>query len=833
VTEASTEGRALFTLRTVVTANRLRFSFVIALIVLANGVGFAQTPPQDPPPVTEPVARIQGLLLNADDFYRDNEADIVELSGHVQIVSQDRHIQADKARILLRTKQLELNGNVKLTMSSSTIGGERIVLDYESTTGIIYNGYVQSGPVIFEGSIIQKIGPDEYFVQNADYTTCTNCPGSWSFRGTSIRAELGGYAYIKNSVLKFGSLPVLWLPYLVVPLKSDRQSGLLTPEFEQSSAGGFTVAQPYFWAISHSTDTTLTLKNYELRGLKALVNYRYVLNPDSEGELDFATLDDRAFKNEDRLNDFRPLSQKGNGTDRWFLRYQHYQEHSDGWVQRAMINNASDLQYPRDFPGETKNHGDSAMESRMSMTKNTRDRHFSVDSSYYRNLLQANPLAGNEEAVHRMPELRYAQIPRPIGNSEFYYGIDLNLVNFTRSGPGYDNMSYTTLDGTPVRYVSNDCNRPLWGSTTTNPDDANCANTDDGTFTSGTDLIRTGQRFDIQPSIFRTFTIGNAVDLMPKVSYRETHYNFPVGQEKNNVRRYLRTELAGRMNFSRVYGDLNDRRSNRFRHEIRPEVTYTALPFVDHQNHPFFGFTPQTEAPTFENSAVTDADLAGNSGLQFDYRDRIFDRNLVTYSIVNTVTEKRWINETPVYRQLAFLKLSQSFDAWKDGRPGKNQEPYSDISGVADLRFDHFQTYTLLNYYPYQKVTNSSARLRVNDDLGRFAQIGLVKQFTIVPGKDVDSTARVEDYTLGSGFVSRYVNLMGKFTYNAAEETTKKIKSWAYIAQMKPPGDCWMITFIHDQVTGGETNFKLNFDFVFDGVPKPPLPPETLDSFGF
>jgi LPS-assembly protein len=77
---------------------------------------------------------------------------------------------------------------------------------------------------------------------------------------------------------------------------------------------------------------------------------------------------------------------------------------------------------------------------------------------------------------------------------------------------------------------------------------------------------------------------------------------------------------------------------------------------------------------------------------------------------------------------------------------------------------------------------------------------------------------------------------MGKFVYdanfsNSVNET--RIKSWAYIAQLKPPGDCWLITFIHDQVTGGDTNFKVNFEFTFDGVPKVPLPPETLDRFGF
>lgn len=191
-------------------------------------------------------AKIQGLLIEADSLTRDEDKGLVELDGHVQIVRETQHISADRARIYLQSKHIELYGRVRMISPQSTVGGDMVSLDYETNTGMIYNGFVQSGSVIFEGKTLQKIGDDEYFVSDADYTTCTNCPASWSFSGQRIRAELGGYAFIKSSILKFGGVPVLWLPYLIVPLKSDRQSGLLTPEFEQSSVGGFAYSQSFF-----------------------------------------------------------------------------------------------------------------------------------------------------------------------------------------------------------------------------------------------------------------------------------------------------------------------------------------------------------------------------------------------------------------------------------------------------------------------------------------------------------------------------------------------------------------------------------------------------------
>lgn len=781
--------------------------------------------------MAQPVARVQGLSFDAQEFERDNETDTIDLKGHVQVISEDRHIQADRAHVNLKANQIELEGHVKITSLKSTLGGDRIILDYESGTGVIYNGYVQSGQVMFEGSVIQKTGPEEFFVVDADYTACTNCPASWSFGGSSIRAELGGYAYIKNPIFKIGPVPILPLPYLVVPLKSDRQSGLLAPGFEQSQVGGVAVSLPYFYVISRSSDATLTLKNYELRGFKGLINYRYVLDQSSSGELDAGAIKDRVFQNEDRLNKWRPADGQGDPVNRWFIKYKHYQELPDGWVHRAVVNNASDLQYPRDFTNETLNHGDASMETRLSMTKNTFNSHFDVDASYYTNLLQGDPLAGNDEAVHRLPEIHYVELQKPIGKSGFFYTYDLDYTNFARSGPGYDDLDSYTYNGSNVRVIKSTCSGAHGDPATGYGTDPQCKRIYDGRYDEGIDLIRTGQRFDFQPTLLYPVPLGGVADLLTKISYRETHYNFTVGDETNNVRRYVRGEVGGRMRFSRVYGDLSDPKSTRYKHEIRPELTYTALPWIDHKSHPFFGFTAQTEAPTFSSQSVSDEDLFGSSGLQFDSRDRLYDRNLLTYSLVNTITRKKWVNESPSYEQIALIKLSQSYDRWKDTQ---NQYPYSDISLQTDLRFDHLQTYNEFNYFPYQRVTNTAMQIRVNDDAGKFAQLKVSEAFTIVPNQAADISKRTQDYTLATGFISRYLNLMGQFTYDAnTDDTSKKIKSWGYIAQFKPAGDCWVINFIHGRATEGDTNFRLDFGFTFDGVPKPPLPPEELRQFEF
>ena len=789
-------------------------------------ISFAK-PAQAPAVTVGPAARIQGLTLQADNLMRDHEKEIVELEGNVQIVRAEQHIQCQRAIIYLRSKKIELFGNVSVVSASQTLNGDEVLLDYETGTGIIKNGYVKAGQVMFEGDIIQKTGDDEFFVSDANYTSCTNCPATWSFSGQQIRAELGGYAYIKNSVMRIGGIPVLWLPYLVVPLKSDRQSGLLTPTFGSTKDGGLEFAQPYFWAIDRSSDMTVTLKNFEKRRLMGMANYRYVLSENSKGELDTAWIRDRVFTKAD--SNFRSFHDQSS-FNRWYLYYQHYLEQDDGWTQRMTVHNVSDLRYMRDFEKETseRNLSDPALENRVSFSKNTDRYHFTFDSSYYVNLLRADPLSNNDDAVHRLPEMTLSQTPVRIEDTPFLYSWDLNYVNFARSGQGYDDLSIVTLaDGTKVKVPTNSLSSP-------NCDDIqNCQYLHDGKFDPGTDIIRTGQRFDFRPSINANFRVADSIDLIPRITYRDTHYFFPVGADNEVSRRYLRTELTTKLTMSRIYGDDSDPKAEKYKHVIEPEISYANIPWLDFQNHPFFP-NQSSVTPSFGTATpISDGDLLGDLGMQFDENDRILDRNLVTLGVTNRLIQRFWGGDANQYRQVMRFKLSQSYNLTSEAtRNGQNR--WSDLAGVLTVKFDNIETNTNFNYFPDQNVTNVKTRTALINNKGQFFEVGLDRTYTIVQGQRVLKSNRVEDISFGLGFTSNHINFAGQFVYDANWMNAKnqaQIKSWGYVAQLKPPGECWQVNLTHGQKVGGDTRIDVGFEYNFDGVPKPPPPRSTLDQF--
>lgn len=777
-----------------------------------------------------------GISIEADSGERDLKNHSMELNGHVQIIFKSQHLSADRAVIYQDRKEFEAEGHVLLVTPKATLGGNKITMNYVTNLGTVFTGFIQAGQVIFEGAVIEKTGEDQYLTQQSQFTSCATCPAAWSFSGQSIEAQIGGYALIKNSLLNFGTVPVLWLPYLIVPLKSERQTGLLTPSFSYSKKGGLSISQPFFWAISKNQDATFTLQSYSNRGLKTLTNYRYILNSQSSGELDSGFIRDSFFGQGKRYTNYYSETEKIN---RWFLKYRHYWILPDDWIQRADINTASDLQYPNDFSFDTLNLRDPAMETRISLSKNTEDRHFSIDSSYYINLLKGNPVIDNKDSVHRLPEINLSSTRKPIGDTGFLYNYDLRYTNYARNDFAYDDL--TPVIDSNGKVISRQATyRCANGNTSGNPAwsyDKSCQVDRDGEFNPDTDLIRSGQRLILEPSITRPFQLGNYFNLTPKLSFRESHYRFGIENIRDLTRQFLRSEIKLQTSFSRIFGDQENPNSERLKHEVQPEIISTSVPWLNQPYHPFLGFTKSSEIPFFSRDAASDSDLFGDNGVQFDYDDRLFDRNLITYRMTNKLTKKTWNNGIPNYERFLTWRLSQTYDVY-ESHQSIHPQPWSDIESILTIRLAHFNTYTKINFFPYQKLSDTSSNVTINDDNGNYIKMGLTRKY--VPNNDgvIDVGNRVEDYLLQLGTTAKYFNLAGRLIYNGRDKLLAidktRIKALTYAVIFRPPGNCWGINFLYNQDTAkNDPSFYLQFDFLFDGKTSMQSPTKLLEPYGF
>lgn len=793
--------------------------FLITFLV--TSFGLAELPPapvsdQIQPNSSSTQAKIRGFIISSDELERDNENELITLKGNVKVIYNTQYFEADFIEINLKKKQAHMKSRVKIQTLTYQIGGEEIILDYEADQAIIFYGYVQSNNIRFQGDLIEKQNNNDFYVDNADYTTCSNCPSTWSFEGTKIKAELGGYAYIKNSFLKVVGIPVFWLPYLVVPLKSERQSGLLTPEIGYIRNRRLVLSQSIFWAISRQQDATFTFKNYELGGLKPLVEHRYVLDEYSGGITKAAYFNDKVFASEARYNNYRQNSEKENQFTRWALNSSHQYAPSRQHKFRAQLMLVSDLQYPKDFYDEFTNYSDSSLENKLSYTASGEHEAFSIETAYYRNLLQADPLAANEASVHRLPELRLDSTIKQINTLPLYYSVSTHFTRFSRY-KSYDDISLSA-DG--QRYVSNTAGDPRCENSAL----AGCNPVNDGNFDENNDILRTGNRFGLKASLLtETYNFGgNFINLSPKLSYNETDYYFPIGEKESAARRYLQFELNTRTKFFNIYDNNYASSGFKYKNEIIPEIRYSWVPWIQQDEHPFFGSTNVAEAPYSTRNIISDTDVNTKGGVLFDYDDRVYDRHIVSFSLLNRLVRKKRADNS--YKTILNFRLTQSYDLYQAQRGTQsNNQPLSDLAGVLLLDLDQIQSYTQVNYYPYLSATDTITTLSYLNENQQYFKVGVSSKRTQEPIQD--------DVSFAIGFVSNYINLLTGVVFDASpnRDSTSRLKKFSLITQLKPPGECWAVNFYRDQKVGLEAEWKIKFDFSFDGKAPKVIPPAELN----
>ena len=765
---------------------------------------------------------IKDIVLNADNVFQDSDRGTIELSGQVQIVFNNQHLSAQRATVYSKGKMIEAYGNVTIVTPTAHISTKRVTISYKTNLGTMYDGFVKSGGVVFAGEIIHKVGENDYEVTQGSYTACDTCPAPWNFTGSHIKARIGEYAYISYPILRIAGLPILPLPYIIIPLKSARQSGLLFPSFGFSGRG-FTFSQSFFWAMNRSQDTTWTFNNHPRRK-RYLFEYRYLLSENSRGKLNYTYVDAPHLGRDDyRFSKYQPDG-KPQGVKRWHFKYENHFEFSNNSIYRVNLDLPSDLQYSKDFAEETLTNGYSALDNRMSFTKNTDTQHLSIDASYYINLLQANPYGDNKDAVHRLPEVTYSLAEQKIFNLPLLFRLDMNYTNFYRPDSNYDDI--TELDGDnrsartskiTRRFPTNNAKKDGLTCDDFSPD---CHNIRDGKF-DPQDLIRTGQRINISPSVIYPLHLGRYFDFVPSLTFRQTRYNFGFSEQSNYHRSHLRATLSTKTTLSKSYGMGNTKRPI-YKHEIQPEIIATTIPWIEDEGHPFFNIEgKQAETPFFRaNESISNQDLFSNRRLQFDYFDRLYDRELVTFAINNKLTRKTWTPDGADYKQIAKLQLSQTYDSFEARR--NNKQPWSTINTLLEVHLKFFETITKLSYYPYHSVANFDSRLRFSVNTSDYLELLINRKFQIGEETTIPYDTRVEDYTLSFFKSWQYLDFAANMIYN---QVTAELKSWKSIALVKFPGNCWAVSFslADSRDQADPTDFNISFEFKFNGDKKSSL----------
>ena len=600
--------------------------------------------------------------ISADTVDYDAASTTYHARGNVIIEKQAARLVADSVSFNHKAMTAIADGHVVMTVGGDVLTGVRVELNLDQETGVVHDGtvFLKENHFYIHGDRIEKTGKDTYRAEKGSITSCDGDRPDWVITGRTLNVTIDGYGTATHAVFRARDVPVLYTPYILFPAKTKRQTGLLFPEAGVSDRWGFNWDQPLFWAINDSTDATLYTHYMQERGTKLGLEYRYALTNDSYGVIKADGLQDR------QIDDGTPDATQKWGyagddwdrpnTDRYWLRAKVDQELPWGAKARLDLDIVSDQDYLTEFRDGRSGYNE---------TRNYFLEAFGRDLDTYDENTRTNQLNVNRTWS------RYSL------NGDLIWNDNVTNRRWEESDDTLQQLPVIQFDGVKQQAFGTGV---FWDLDS------------EYTYFYREDGER-GHRSDIYPRAYLPLRWKNFLSVEPSAGWRHTAWVMDRREDDTLDRSTYRQIIDARLDLSTELSKVMGSpvaAVDRIRHSARPRVIYEYIPDQD-----------QSDLPSF--TAL----------------DRIGEKNLVTYSLTNTLTARTTktfrstttrardslVSEggagltnpmqggtpTPAsfnYHRFCRFYLEQSYDiaAARDDQP----EPFSDIYGELEFNFGRY-----------------------------------------------------------------------------------------------------------------------------------------------
>ena len=487
------------------------------------------------------------LEVEAQTLSYQEGTNTITATGDVVVTKGLTRVTAETIRLNRDTSEVDARGNVVVRDPQGTIEAEAIQFEMEDETGQIINGTVRlpGRQYTITGTRLQKSLGQTYHIDDGTLTTC-QCDdpqqADWTIAARSLDLTRRGRGVVRGGSLRVRKVPILYLPYAIFPVQTERQSGLLFPNYGFSSKRGFQFQQPLYWALNKSHDVTLTADIETAARLGLLGEYRYALNRDTEGRLIASYFNEEV----------GGLASTSSPLHRWSVTGTHRQRLPYGIHAHGDFFFVSDDRFLRNmntpFYGGLDNselRSRRWTRSRAGVVKTWRHAQLRADTFYFQDLRN-----DDKYAFQILPTLRF-RTQRWLLNGRLETGLDVQGANFYRRRGYY------------------------------------------------------GQRLHISPWLSLPFSLGGYASGSLNVTGHETLYHmsseepvslrdlgrgadrtrFSPGGDRTRETVRVRTELGTRLSrvFKLGWGSLHS-----LKHVVEPHVSYTYSPVVSQDDLPLF-----------------------------------------------------------------------------------------------------------------------------------------------------------------------------------------------------------------------------------------------------
>lgn len=472
--------------------------------------------------------------------------------GGVQMTHGAEVIEADRVRYHDETRVVEVSGNVMFSTPDVKVVCERFIFNLDHSIGKFYGAKVffPEKHYYLSGDEIEKTGPDTFYILKGRATSCDGPTPAWTLTGQEMTVEQEGYATAQHATLSTKYFPILYTPWIKIPVKQFRQSGLLMPDMQDSQRDGLTFTQPYYWAISDSKDMTFYLTYMAYRGLETTTEFRYN-DWGGKGTYRLTYLKDQDPPTIDLPEPYGPRVQD----ERYWLRGMSNMNTDSGFLIKLDVDYVSDPEYLYEFERSITGF---QRTNRQFLQEFGRDFPEPLD-----------PLRKNTLLVQKA-----------VDRQRFYFTLDYtdnledpdNLATIQRLPKITLVYPRTAIPGSPL-FFSNNAEYIYFSRKTG----------------------ETGHRLDVNPKVYWPLTMSTWLDLEPSVGFRETIYyphdtTDPDRSGLFNTRELFEASLEASTNISRIF-DIGDGKIQKIKHRIKPEMTFSFISDRYQRDLPYFDST--------------------------------------------------------------------------------------------------------------------------------------------------------------------------------------------------------------------------------------------------
>ncbi|MHB8173008.1 MAG: LPS-assembly protein LptD [Nitrospirota bacterium] len=351
------------------------------------------------------------VTIQADRLRYDRKTGTYFADGHVKITQKGYTLTSEKATLNERTGDAEAKGKAYLVSPDNVVFADVIKVNFNTKLGVIEQGniLVKKGGYHIRGNPLEKVGEQEYLIKDGKFTTCNAREPFWYMRAKSLDVRMDRDVFARGAVFYIKGVPVLYMPYVWLPMLKPRTSGFMIPSGGYNTKDGVRIIESYYWAPVGNFDSTLTLDYRSLMGLGVADEIRYAESKDTSLRLYGYYMSDRLVH-----------------SDRYNLSFRYQDLFTPDLSGRADIN-LSDKQFFRDLTDTARERTQRTLDSNVWLDNLWNWGRGYFLGQYTEGLDQTQ---NNDAIVQRLPEAGFNVVKKQLLNQPLYLSLDSSVTDF-------------------------------------------------------------------------------------------------------------------------------------------------------------------------------------------------------------------------------------------------------------------------------------------------------------------------------------------------------------------------------------------------------------------